>query len=67
MAAETAIAGARAAPRVPRRERALRGYPERLSAEYGGYYRLGMGFVAPDRPPRGDAASPPARAAATGA
>jgi hypothetical protein len=30
----------------PAREAALRRYPERLRADYGGHHRLGMGFLA---------------------
>jgi flavin-dependent dehydrogenase len=45
MAAETA-AEALAVPGGPARESALRRYPTRLRAEYGGHHRLGMGFLA---------------------
>jgi geranylgeranyl reductase family protein len=45
MAAETAV-DALAAPEGPQREAALRRYPDRLRAEYGGHHRLGMGFLA---------------------
>jgi flavin-dependent dehydrogenase len=44
IAAET-ITSALAQNRPDRRELALRAYPERLLAEYGGYYTLGRGFV----------------------
>jgi geranylgeranyl reductase family protein len=45
MAAETAV-DALALPAGPRREAALRRYPDRLRAEYGHHHRLGMGFLA---------------------
>ena len=45
MAAETAIE-ALAAAEGPAREAALRRYPQRLAAEYGGHHRLGAGFLA---------------------
>jgi geranylgeranyl reductase family protein len=45
MAAETAIE-ALAAPDGPAREAALRRYHDRLHAEYGRHYRLGIGFLA---------------------
>jgi geranylgeranyl reductase family protein len=45
MAAESAI-DALAAPEGPRREAALRRYPQRLAAEYAGHHRLGAGFLA---------------------
>jgi geranylgeranyl reductase family protein len=45
MAAETAAA-ALAEPEGPARERVLRGYPDRLRAEYGAHHRLGIGFLA---------------------
>jgi geranylgeranyl reductase family protein len=45
MAAETAAA-ALARPAGPAREAVLRGYPDRLRAEYGAHHRLGMGFLA---------------------
>jgi geranylgeranyl reductase family protein len=45
MVAETA-ADALARPDGPRREAALRRYPERLRAAYGRDHRLGMGFLA---------------------
>jgi geranylgeranyl reductase family protein len=45
MAAE-AVLEALAAPEGPRREAALRRYPDRLRAEYGHHHRLGMGFLA---------------------
>jgi flavin-dependent dehydrogenase len=45
MVAETA-ADALARPDGPRREAALRRYPERLRAAYGRHHRLGMGFLA---------------------
>jgi flavin-dependent dehydrogenase len=45
MAAEAAVA-ALARPAGPAREAVLRGYPDRLRAEYGPHHRLGMGFLA---------------------
>src|SRR5215218_5634235 len=45
MAAETVVA-ALARPAGPAREAVLRGYPDRLRAEYGAHHRLGMGFLA---------------------
>jgi geranylgeranyl reductase family protein len=45
MAAEAA-AEALTRPEGLAREAALRRYPERLRAEYGGHHRLGMGFLA---------------------
>jgi geranylgeranyl reductase family protein len=45
MAAETA-AEALAVPEGLTREAVLRGYPDRLRAEYGRHHRLGMGFLA---------------------
>jgi geranylgeranyl reductase family protein len=45
MAAETAV-DALVRPEGPRRETALRRYPDRLRAEYGRHHRLGMGFLA---------------------
>ena len=45
MAAETA-ATALARPAGRDREAILRGYPERLRAEYGAHHRLGIGFLA---------------------
>jgi geranylgeranyl reductase family protein len=44
MAAETAVE-ALAAAEGPAREAALRRYPQRLAAEYGGHHRLGAGFL----------------------
>jgi geranylgeranyl reductase family protein len=44
LAAETVVQ-ALARPEGPQRERALAGYPAALSAEWGGYYRLGGLFV----------------------
>jgi geranylgeranyl reductase family protein len=45
LAAETAVA-ALALPPGPARERVLRGYPDRLRAEYGAHHRLGTVFLA---------------------
>jgi geranylgeranyl reductase family protein len=45
MAAEAAVEALRR-PAGPAREEALRGYPRRLRAEYGGHHRLGIGFLA---------------------
>ncbi|WP_448626781.1 geranylgeranyl reductase family protein [Geodermatophilus sp. URMC 64] len=45
MAAETAVV-ALARPAGPAREAVLRGYPERLRAEYGAHHRLGTVFLA---------------------
>jgi hypothetical protein len=45
MAAESAVA-ALARPAGPAREAVLRGYPERLRAEYGAHHRLGTVFLA---------------------
>jgi len=43
--AAEAVLDALAQPDGPERERALRAYPARLAAEWGGYYRLGATFV----------------------
>lgn len=45
-------------------EKALAGYPVRLSHEWGGYFRLGQGFVKADRAARSDADLRPLRPAA---